>query len=70
MNRGDKIEPAKIDESGNTYIGEWKNGKKHGVGKCYYKDEREGGPNYYFGLWKDGVHEGIGRMIYNKGSYY
>ena len=70
MNRGDKIEPATIDEKGHTYIGEWKNGKKHGIGKCYYKKYGENSSNYYFGLWKNGVKEGLGRIIYNDGEYY
>ena len=60
-NRGDSIEPAKIDEKGDTYFGEWKNGTKHGVGKIYYKEERELYGRYYFGLWKDGVRVGVGR---------
>ena len=36
--------PILIKETGDIYIGEWKNDKRHGVGQQYYKDG-----SYYHG---------------------
>ena len=70
-----------IDESGEYYIGEFKNSLFHGKGILYYKngskyqginDKYEGkgkyidkNGNYYIGEWKNGLKYGKG-IIYNK----
>jgi hypothetical protein len=43
------------------YIGDWKDGKKHGKGKDLLPD----GKKYYEGGWKNGKYDGIGKL-YNR----
>jgi hypothetical protein len=54
-----------IFPKGDSYSGNWKNGKAEGKGILKYKD---GG--VYSGDWKDGKAEGIGTMVYADGSKY
>ena len=53
-----------VDNEG-TYIGERKNGKKHGRGKMTYSSG-----SVYIGNWKNDKKEGQGRMDYSSGSNY
>lgn len=47
------------------YVGQWKNGKRHGLGKQYYKDG-----SYYFGYWENNMTNGLGRLIHADGDIY
>lgn len=49
---------------GAVYIGETKNGKKHGKGKCIYPF------GVYEGQYVDDVIEGVGKFTYNDGTVY
>ena len=42
-----------IWENGSRYVGEWKDGKKHGQG-TYISGKGEGEGDKYVGEWKDG----------------
>lgn len=52
-----------ISPSGNKYVGEWKNGKKHGKGICTYND----GEETYEGDWENGTWNGQGTHTYAGG---
>lgn len=52
-----------ISPSGNKYVGEWKNGKKHGKGICIYS----GGEETYDGDWENGTWNGQGTHTYAGG---
>ncbi|MEE2983404.1 MAG: hypothetical protein VX929_08935 [Pseudomonadota bacterium] len=47
------------------YVGEHKDGKRHGQGTYANNDGR-----IYVGEWKDGVEDGQGRITYPDGSQY
>ena len=51
-------EGTKIFDSGLTYVGEWKDGKRHGKGTGSYPD----GSNYV-GEYKDDKANGLGTMV-------
>ena len=51
--------------SGGKYIGEWKNGKKHGQGTFTYPDGRK-----YVGEWKNGKKHGQGTWTSPNGKKY
>ena len=55
-----------IEKEGEYYIGEFKNGLKHGKGKEY----RKSGVLIYEGDFVNGKREGTGKLIYTNGSYY
>jgi hypothetical protein len=52
-----------ISPSGNKYVGEWKNGKKHGKGIGTYND----GEEIYEGDWENGTWNGQGTHTYAGG---
>jgi hypothetical protein len=52
--------------NGKYYKGTWKNDKKHGEGKLYFKD----GEISYEGFYKDGKRHGKGKMTDKKGNKY
>ena len=47
------------------YEGYFVNGKRHGVGSCFWKDGSK-----YFGEWSDGVRKGRGKYTFANGDYY
>lgn len=51
--------------NGIKYLGEYKEGLKHGHGKITYSDLE-----YYEGDWKDGRYEGIGKELIADGTIY
>ena len=53
-------------EDGQYYLGEFKNGLKHGKGKLFYKN----GNIEYEGDFLEGKFEGEGKYIYENGDYY
>ena len=52
-------------ESGNRYEGDWKNNKKHGIGKMKYINVGE-----YQGYWENGHRHGEGIFTYANGDVY
>jgi len=50
---------------GDKYVGEWKDGKKHGQGTETWPDGEK-----YIGGWKDDKHHGQGTMTYADGTTY
>ena len=50
---------------GDRYVGFWKNGTKHGLGKCYFQDKGE-----YTGFWIAGRREKFGIMNLADGDKY
>ena len=50
---------------GSIYVGEWKDGSRHGYGTLTYEDVRE-----YFGKWKEGLRHGYGTLTYEDKSFY
>lgn len=50
---------------GSSYVGQWKDGNKHGKGKFTQTDGRT-----YNGSWKDNYIHGFGRFSYPTGEYY
>ena len=55
-----------IFETGDYYIGEFKNGLREGKGFQYYKNK-----NYqYEGMWKDDKRNGHGKYYYENGDYF
>ena len=58
-----------IWENGSRYVGEWKDGKKHGQGTYTYgKGKGEG--DKYVGEFKDGKKHGQGTYIKTEGRKY
>ena len=55
-----------IEKDGDYYIGEFKNGLKHGKGKKYDQDQNI----IYEGDFVDGKMEGNGKLFYDNGYYY
>ena len=55
----------KIYENGDKYIGQFKNGKKHGKGKMFYSDK-----NYYDGEWFNDLKMGQGKLTLANGDIY
>ena len=55
-----------VYENGEYYVGEFKNGLKHGKGILYYKN----GNIKYEGYFIDDKKEGNGKYIYESGNYY
>ena len=53
-------------EDGEYYIGQWKNGLKHGKGIYYYKN----GNIKYDGDFVNDKYEGNGKYIWEDGQYY
>ncbi len=47
------------------YIGKWKNGKRHGLGKMFYEDGSK-----YDGWWAHDQKDGEGTLVYADGSKY
>mgnify|MGYP000878675882 FL=1 len=58
------LEPYEVEE-GAIYIGQWKNGKKHGRGEQIWPDG-----TYHKGYWRNGVAKGKGRLIHANGNVY
>jgi len=52
-------------ENGTKYMGEWKDGKRHGQGNMTYHDGSK-----FVGKWKDGKKHGQGTFIYYNGRKY
>jgi len=52
-------------ENGANYIGEWKQGKRHGQGTYNYASSDK-----YVGGWKDGKRQGQGAYTYSNGARY
>merc|ERR1712087_759914 len=50
---------------GTTYVGEWKEGKRHGAGRMTFTDG-----SIYMGDWKYGKRHGRGTYTYKCGDYY
>eukprot|EP00756_Hemistasia_phaeocysticola_P011148 Hpha_TRINITY_DN15092_c0_g5::TRINITY_DN15092_c0_g5_i2::g.124513::m.124513 len=50
---------------GSRYEGDWRAGKKHGHGKCFYLDG-----SVYDGEWEDDARSGKGELKYASGSVY
>jgi len=50
-------------ENGTNYVGEWKDGKKHGQGTFTWSDEGK-----YEGKWKDGKFHGQGTFTFSDGN--
>ena len=55
-----------VYENGECYIGEWKNGLKHGKGIYYYKRGEIG----YEDIWNDDKLSGKGTYLFKKGDKY
>ena len=55
-----------IGENGECYIGQWKNGLKHGKGTIYYSN----GKIKYEGDYINDKYEGNGKYIYDNDEYY
>ena len=51
--------PYRYESNGATYIGNYKNGKRHGNGRQVWKDG-----SVYQGTWEDDVACGHGRLIH------
>ena len=56
-----------IWENGSRYVGEWKDGKKHGQG-TYTSGKGEGEGDKYVGEFKDGVPNGQGTYTTSSGG--
>ena len=52
------------------YEGEFRDGRPHGRGREYKKDERGNRVLYYEGEWKDGKKEGKGDLYSPNGVFY
>lgn len=52
------------------YVGEVSNGKPHGYGIVYFKEDDANGCVSYEGNWKNGAREGHGIMIWKDGDKY
>lgn len=52
-------------ENGAIYLGQWKQGSRHGKGKQIWGDG-----SVYEGLWKNGMANGYGRLIHADGDVY
>ena len=63
VNSDETIE--KIYENGDKYIGQFKNGKKHGKGKMFYSDK-----NFYDGEWFNDLKNGQGQQTFANGDVY
>ena len=57
--------PKNDSNERDNYIGEWKNGKKHGKGEFIWSDGYT-----YKGEWKDDVKDGYGKYFWPDGSTY
>jgi len=57
-------------ENGTKYMGEWKDGKRHGQGTMTTPDEMWDKFKKYVGEWKDGEFHGQGTMTYHDGSKF
>ena len=60
-------------KNGNTYIGQFKGGKRNGEGEMSYVNPPEKRPHdigEYKGSWKRDKREGIGKMEYTNGSHF
>ena len=57
------VDIIRLDQS--MYIGQMKNGKRHGVGVMKYRSGR-----MYEGEWKDDLREGIGFEKFENGNIY
>ena len=57
-------------ENGTKYMGEWKDGKRHGRGTMTTPDEMWDKFKKYVGEWKDGEFHGQGTMTYHDGSKF
>ncbi len=53
-----------IYESGDSYNGNWKDGKRHGIGSLYLRNDG----STYEGEWKNGVPDGIGTITFKDGK--
>ena len=49
-----------------TYVGDWKNGKKHGQGTLTFNRGHDWAGGKYIGGWKDGKEHGQGVFTYNQ----
>ncbi len=52
-------------DNGDIYKGQIKNGKREGLGTCYYANKDK-----YEGMWKNDYMECVGKYIYRDGSFY
>ena len=55
--------------SGNTYEGSVSKGKRDGIGKYFWKDEKGNVLSYYDGAWTDDHMNGQGKYFYTCGQY-
>jgi hypothetical protein len=53
-------------KAGDSYIGEFKNGLRHGKGVLTYSEKNDLGVVSYDGEWKEGSISGFGTMIYQE----
>lgn len=77
MKNEPKEKTKRIDyKNGQYYIGEVKNGKKHGKGTHFYKIPEGKGKlildngNYYIGSFKKGERHGKGKSYDSKGTLF
>lgn len=59
-----KLGPYEFDNSA-IYVGQWKNGQRHGRGKQYWSDG-----SFYEGYWRNNMANGKGRLIHADGDVY
>lgn len=59
-----KMQPYQFD-NGSIYLGQWKYGMKHGLGKQMWGDG-----SFYEGDWVNNMACGKGRLIHSDGDYY
>lgn len=62
-NFGTLRKPTENDTFHRTYIGDWKENKRHGEGWCYFRNG-----NIYLGFWQENHRNGIGIMWYNENN--
>lgn len=62
---GIKSRSTYIYPNGDKYMGQWQNGKKHGIGIYYYSDSRT-----YQGRWRNGKRHGRGTFTMSDGTKY
>ena len=58
------------DADGNKYVGEWKDGKRHGQGTFTFGPKSEWRGEKYVGEWRDDERHGQGTNIYANGEKY
>ena len=67
------VKPEQIDNMGNRYIGQWRNGKKDGYGKMVWIWDNKNNPKERFsyeGYWSNGLEQGYGTYRSDEGWIY